>query len=168
MSTGVEKNRNNSLEEPNSECISESEAESCSSSSTSASQSQPLKDAAERKYDKILKRRQRNRVSNNDEWKGDFEAKCRTLRFTGNVKPNESALQFWERRKAEFPDFYRLAQIVFGAPGTQVSVERLFSLLNYLLAPRRYQLKDSTINKILFLKSNLDVLLKLKNLIIVS
>lgn len=116
----------------------------------------------------MLKMKRRNQISANEECRAEFEVMCRTLRFPENIKPDESALYFWEKRKTEFPEFHKLAQIVLGTPGTQVSVERLFSLLNYLLSPRKYNSKELTINEILFLKCNLDVLFKLRDLIITS
>ena len=92
----------------------------------------------------------------------EFEVIVRTLKFPdSNYKLSLNVKKFWEENKEERPELYRVAQIVYGTPDTQVSVERLFSLLNDLLSPKRNQLKDSTIEKILFLKVNLDVLLEL-------
>jgi len=140
-----------------------SEAESCSSSTS-------YMDAAEHRYEKILRM---NRAIKNAEnvrqassSRADFQVICRTLHFPDkNVKIFKSVLAFWEEHKNEYaPELYEISQVIFASPATQVSVERLFSLLHEILTSRRSRLKSSTIDKILFLKVNLDTLLRLKEL----
>ena len=47
------------------------------------------------------------------------------------IKANRqlSAIEFWKRNKYNYPELYKLFEIVLAVPATQVSVERLFSAL---------------------------------------
>lgn len=119
-------------------------------------------DVEEQRWDKLLRMRRQKTIFKNASAPIEFETMVRTIKFPDRVKISLDVLQYWEEQKNETPELYAVAQTVFGTPGSQVSVERLFSLLNDLLSPRRYNLKASTIAKILFLKVNLDTLLKLK------
>lgn len=67
-------------------------------------------------------------------------------------------LQFWEDKKSAYPILYDIAMIVLAAPTTQVSVERLFSGLSYILNARRTKLKDETLDQILTLRENYNLL----------
>ena len=46
----------------------------------------------------------------------------------------ESVLKYWERSRHKFPLLYKLSSIVLAAPMTQVSVERLFSSLKFVVS----------------------------------
>ena len=119
-------------------------------------------DAGEQRWDKLLRMKWQKKTFKNASAPIEFETMVRTIKFPDKVKVLLDVLQYWEEQKNETPELYAVAQIVFGTTGSQVSVERLFSLLNDLLSPRRYNLKACKIAKILFLKVNLDILLKLK------
>jgi hypothetical protein len=63
-------------------------------------------------------------------------------------------LEFWESQKSNMPIMYHLAKIVLAAPPTQVSVERLFSGLRFILNPLRNAMKPETIDNIMLIKTN--------------
>jgi len=46
-------------------------------------------------------------------------------------------LQFWKSKKLVYPELFELSNVVFSVPATQVSVERLFSGLKFVLSPYR-------------------------------
>ncbi|KYN19991.1 hypothetical protein ALC57_07762 [Trachymyrmex cornetzi] len=70
------------------------------------------------------------------------------------LKSKENILQFWKKNRRSMPDLYKLASIVLAVPSTQVSVERLFSSLKYILSPLRSDLNENIINDILLIRAN--------------
>lgn len=52
---------------------------------------------------------------------------------------------------------------MFGVLGTQVTVERLFSMLRFILDPVRTNLSSERLNEPLILKTNLSTLSKIEN-----
>jgi len=66
----------------------------------------------------------------------------------------ENPLLFWENRKNIDPDLYKIAKIVFAVPPTQVSVERAFSALKFIMADNRERLGEDVLENILLLKLN--------------
>lgn len=69
----------------------------------------------------------------------------------------ENALEFWS---SKLPNnvLADLAQIILAAPATQVTVERLFSTLKFILTPLRNRLLDQTVKNIILIKCNQDLL----------
>ena len=53
--------------------------------------------------------------------------------------------------EASFPELSELAKMVSGVPATQVSVERLFSGLKYILPPYRSNISSRNVEDILLL-----------------
>lgn len=70
------------------------------------------------------------------------------------VKSTDSLLANWEKNKLNYPFLYELSKIVLATPMTQVSVERLFSSLKFLLNNYRRSMKDNIIDDLLFLRNN--------------
>lgn len=70
------------------------------------------------------------------------------------MKTNEKVWPFWEKHTNTYAALYALAKIVLAVPGTQVSVERLFSQLKFILNDNRANLSSTVLNNILLLKSN--------------
>ena len=70
------------------------------------------------------------------------------------LKASESILKFWERNKGTYPDLFRVAVVILSVPGTQVTVERLFSQLKFILNYLRNSLDADIIDDILLLKAN--------------
>lgn len=63
-------------------------------------------------------------------------------------------LKFWEHKKEKYPSLYKVAKIVLATPVTEVSVERLFSSMKFVVSDLRLNLKDDIIEDILFIRSN--------------
>lgn len=71
---------------------------------------------------------------------------------------SENILNFWQTKKTCLPQLYQLAITVLAVPATQVSVERLFSSLKYILNPHRYNLTSEILQNILIIRSNKDLM----------
>jgi hypothetical protein len=68
---------------------------------------------------------------------------------------NTSILAHWERNKNTCPkELYELGQIALAVPPTQVSVERLFSGLKYVLTHLRTNIKPELLEDILIIRTN--------------
>ncbi|CAH2986986.1 unnamed protein product [Chilo suppressalis] len=67
---------------------------------------------------------------------------------------NANILEFWKNRKITNHQLYLLSQITLATPPTQVSVERLFSSLKFVLNNLRMSLKDSSVEDILVVRNN--------------
>lgn len=53
-----------------------------------------------------------------------------------------------------YPELYILAKIVFAVPSTQVSVERLFSGLKFILSPYRSNITSTNLESQLIVRTN--------------
>lgn len=74
-----------------------------------------------------------------------------------NVKRDERSkhpMDFWESKKNKYPDIYQIACVIFAAAPTEVSVERCFSGLAFILNKYRCSLTDENLNNILFIRLN--------------
>ncbi|XP_041985081.1 zinc finger BED domain-containing protein 4-like [Aricia agestis] len=67
----------------------------------------------------------------------------------------ESSIEYWSLKSHRLA---KLALIALAAPITQVTVERLFSVLKFILTPSRNRLLDETLKNIILIKSNKDLL----------
>lgn len=63
-------------------------------------------------------------------------------------------LMFWETKKISHPELYQLATTVMAVPMTQVSVERSFSHLRFILDVLRSRLSEKEIKELLFVRLN--------------
>jgi hypothetical protein len=66
-------------------------------------------------------------------------------------------LEYWESQKKTKFELYKIAQIIYATPAAQVSVERLFSTVAFIIDPRRSNLNQNIINDIIITKMNDDV-----------
>ena len=62
--------------------------------------------------------------------------------------------EYWKEKEYSYPRLYELAKVVHSVPATQVSVERAFSALKFLLADIRCNLSSDSVKKLLFLNLN--------------
>lgn len=53
-----------------------------------------------------------------------------------------------------YPELYTLSKIVFAVPSTQVSVERLFSGLKFILTPYRSNITSKNLEDQLIVRTN--------------
>jgi hAT family C-terminal dimerisation region len=63
-------------------------------------------------------------------------------------------LEFWNRQRFIFPILYEVSLIVLAVPTTQVSVERSFSGVKFLLSPQRCQLHSEFLEDIVLIRCN--------------
>ena len=70
------------------------------------------------------------------------------------IDKETNLLQYWLERKNVNPVLFHLSQIVLSVPATQVSVERLFSSLKFILSPQRSQMSETLLNDILLIRAN--------------
>lgn len=67
---------------------------------------------------------------------------------------HKNLLDFFESKKYKLPALFELAMTVLGVPATQVSVERAFSSLNFILSDKRYNLSPKTLESLLLVRLN--------------
>lgn len=70
------------------------------------------------------------------------------------LSSKEHVLIYWQKSKDKYPYLYKLSTIVLASPMTQVSVERLFSSLKFVVSNYRLSLKDDVIEDLLFIRCN--------------
>lgn len=63
-------------------------------------------------------------------------------------------LKFWKSMETTYPEIYILAKIVFSVSSTQVSVERLFSGLKFILSPYRNNINSKNLEDQLLVRTN--------------
>ncbi|XP_055906354.1 zinc finger BED domain-containing protein 4-like [Eupeodes corollae] len=63
-------------------------------------------------------------------------------------------LTFFQNLKLKSPNIFEIAMVVLGVPATQVSVERAFSSLSFILSERRYNLNSKTLESLLLVRLN--------------
>lgn len=73
------------------------------------------------------------------------------------IHHKNSILEFWISRKDVDPVLYNLACIINAIPPTQATVERAFSILGYILNPRRTRLSEKMLEMILMINLNKDL-----------
>lgn len=70
------------------------------------------------------------------------------------LRANENIMQKWQQYKYDFPILFELSNVVMAVAATEVSVERNFSILDFILSKRRNRLTDQNLEMILFVKLN--------------
>lgn len=76
------------------------------------------------------------------------------------IDRTENILKYWQQNQHLRPELYRLSGILFSVPISQASVERCFSTLSFVVNKYRTSLKEETLENILLVKLNYDVLNK--------
>lgn len=77
-------------------------------------------------------------------------------------------LQFWEEKRKSQPKLYKLAMVVLSVPATQVSVERLFSGLTFILSPLRTNVNENILEDQLLVRANRIFFRKEKRFVLLS
>jgi len=67
---------------------------------------------------------------------------------------NANILEFFNDLRLKLPHLSALAQVVLATPATQVSVERAFSALHFILSERRSSISAENLNALLVVKLN--------------
>lgn len=63
-------------------------------------------------------------------------------------------LKFWKQMETSYPELAELAKIIHSVPSTQVSVERLFSGLKFILSPYRTNVSSKNLEDQLLVRTN--------------
>ncbi|KAK3931912.1 Zinc finger BED domain-containing protein 4 [Frankliniella fusca] len=88
-------------------------------------------------------------------------------RTTKPLPRKTDVLEYWEKRRRVSPELHELALIVLAIPATEVSVERLFSSLKFILRPQRFNLQGSNVDHILVLHANSELVKEYANEVMV-
>lgn len=67
---------------------------------------------------------------------------------------SENILEYWYSRRITYPLLYALSKVALVSPATQVSVERLFSGLKFIISVQWSQLSEVLLNEFFFLRAN--------------
>lgn len=65
-----------------------------------------------------------------------------------------NVLEYWHAKRYSNPILYKLAVVVHAVPATQVSVERCFSVLKFILNDYRSCMRSDTLENLMLLKLN--------------
>lgn len=79
------------------------------------------------------------------------------------LNSNETVLQYWERMKDRHSILYKLANVIFAIPPTEVQIERDFSSLNFVFTDRRCSLTEERLEDIMILHINPDLFYLVKS-----
>ncbi|XP_036320396.1 uncharacterized protein LOC118734823 [Rhagoletis pomonella] len=88
----------------------------------------------------------------------NLKQKLENLAYTQRVPFEADILEYWKARSINDNDIGQLVQVVLAVPSTQVSVERAFSALGTILTKLRTRLSKETLNNLLIVKLNNDIL----------
>lgn len=81
----------------------------------------------------------------------------RFMKRVGRLSMKESVIEFWNTHE-DHSQLFELATNLLAVPGTQVSVERLFSSLKFVVNDYRLSLSDRNIADIMLIKCNRKIL----------
>lgn len=87
-----------------------------------------------------------------------IDQQLNSLCYGNRLHSETNILEYWVSKKYDFPELFSLASVVLSLPTTQVSVERCFSGLALVLTNHRARLSGTTLEKILLLKLNKNIL----------
>lgn len=95
-----------------------------------------------------------NTTNGNESQMIRLEEEIKSFLKLERLPANSSVHEFWEKQTKIFPLLHELSCIIMAVPPSEVSVERNFSKLNFTLNRFRTNLKDTELEKILFLSLN--------------
>lgn len=87
-----------------------------------------------------------------------FEAFLYEIISAPRLSLQENIISHWNCRSVISSDISMLANTILAAPATQVSVERLFSSLKFILNPLRSNLSNVFLKDLMFVRENKDLL----------
>lgn len=82
--------------------------------------------------------------------------KYEKLLLTSNIDAT-NPMQFWRNRRDTDYELYNVATVIFAVAPTQVSVERAFSGLSFILNPQRTRLNADILNNIMIIRQNREI-----------
>ncbi|CAF1392444.1 unnamed protein product [Rotaria sordida] len=78
--------------------------------------------------------------------------------LTIDDEENDDILGFWSYHNQSFPIISTIVRDIFAIPASNTTVERLFSISKYTITDKRTRLGMEKINKLMFLRKNLNIL----------
>lgn len=97
---------------------------------------------------------QKKRSNQGQRVEQDFASQLQNYLDTNAVCFEKDLMQFWRESKQLWPALYELAAVVHSVPSTQVSVERLFSAMKFILNDLRTSLNGDILEDILLIRAN--------------
>lgn len=112
------------------------------------------------KFERLLRDMERKKMEKLDTSQTTIEIKDKLRAFDAECcvyrKDVLHTIDFWKQMnlKKKYPELYQLAVLVNAVPVTQVTVERAFSIVAFILSSRRCQLAEKTLSDILLVRLN--------------
>lgn len=112
------------------------------------------------KFERLLRDMERKKMEKLDTSQTTIEIKDKLRAFDAEWcvyrKDVLHTIDFWKQMnlKKKYPELYQLAVLVNAVPVTQVTVERAFSIVAFILSSRRCQLAEKTLSDILLVRLN--------------
>lgn len=92
-----------------------------------------------------------NRIVDDDDIVAAFGVICS---YQDRQPLDTNVLEYWHAKRYSNPILYKLAVVVHAVPATQVSVERCFSVLKFILNDYRSCMRPDTLENLMLLKLN--------------
>lgn len=84
----------------------------------------------------------------------DFEVYKMIRNYTDKKPLETNVLEYWHNKRFGCPILYKLASIVLAVPASQVSVERCFSTLRFILSDYRTRMNENTLENLMMVMLN--------------
>lgn len=105
--------------------------------------------------EELIKRKGKEKRTSDTQQRCSFESTLDEFETIDVIPRDSNILKYWEtERNGRFHDLAELAEIVFSLPPTQVTVERCFSTLRFILHELRTRLSDEHLENVLLVKTN--------------
>ncbi|XP_046389430.1 uncharacterized protein LOC124158293 [Ischnura elegans] len=104
----------------------------------------------------LLKNKERIQKQNSPGCNRGISIKTLLEEFSGvpRISKSQNILLYWESQKSKKPELYALANVALALPMTQVSVERIFSNLKFVLSVLRGKLCPQVVEDVLLVRCN--------------
>lgn len=114
---------------------------------------------SEDEIEKLLKSKEKERLENHNtvsESERHLSKVITSFLKAPRVKHSKckNVLAYWSSQKLQMPLLHLLSENALSVPATQVSVERLFSVLKLVLSDQRSNLSEEMCNDIMFIRCN--------------
>lgn len=104
-------------------------------------------------YERHL-RKKHHQIKRTEQEKPSFDAALLSFQQVKRLNSKEGILKWWETNKETYALLFPVACVILGVPGTQVSVEQLFSQVKFILNDLRSNLDSSNFQNIMIIRCN--------------
>ena len=106
--------------------------------------------------DEWLQSREREKSQNRQQemTRNEFNVMLEKFDCEPRLARNCDVLAYWEGKKNIYPELFEVSQVVLGVPVTQVSVERSFSHLKFILSDQRASMGEELLEDVLIVRLN--------------